>query len=250
MLNAFVEIVDYISYYMSGTTRHGLHSPFVYNFADFVLYQNSNMNFEMIENQRLSMIQSKSKFEKISLSEFAANNTLKAKYGRLLQRMTDFYPIQSILEIGNNSGIESNYLLSNIVINQKHLEFYSTLEVNDYFQKVRNETVSAFDQFYQANFVEIHKNDQLMNHQLVDLMVFHGQPNDAEQFWKFYDQYKFNLGTQSMLILTNIRITHEHYLIWNQMSHLNEVTASIELFNMGILFFRTEQLQQKFILRY
>jgi len=135
-------------------------------------------------------------------------------------------------------------------MNHKSLTFYSALEIDSYFQKVRNETLNTFDQFYQANFMESHKKDQLMNQQLVDLMVFHGQLNDAEQFWKFYDRYKINLGTQSMLVLTNIRITHEHYLVWNQMTHLNEVTASIELFNMGILFFRTEQLQQKFILRY
>ncbi len=250
MLNAFVEIIDYFSYYMSGTTRHGLHSPFVYNFADFVLYQNSNLNFELIENQRLSMIQSKSKFNGISLSHFAANNTLKAKYGRLLQRITDFYPIHSVLEIGNNSGIESNYLLSNVIMNQKTMEFYKALEVDEYFQKVKSETLQAFDQFYQANFIESHNNNQLTNNQLFDLVVFHGQSNDANKFWEFYDQYKFHLGTQSMLILTNIRLSNDHYMVWNQMTHLNEVTASIELFNMGILFFRTEQLQQKFILRY
>lgn len=247
MLNAFLEIADYLTYYLAGTTRHGLHSPFVYDFADFVLYQPSDMNFEMIENQRMNMIKSRSESNQSSLSKYAADSTLDAKYGRLFQRIVHHYQPLSILEIGNNTGIESNYLLSNSIIKHQTLNVYQSFEVDDYFQKVRKETVESFANYYNSELLA-HSN-AFDKSQLVDLCVFYGQA-DADDFWKFYDKYKFNLGTQSMLIVTNIRQTNDHYINWNQMSNLPEVTASIELFKMGILFFRTEQRKQKFILRY
>lgn len=249
MLNAFVQFVDYISYYLAGTTRHGLHSPFVYHFADLVLYQSSDLNFEMIENQRLNMIQSKSKNAHMSLSKIASTQVLSAKYGRLLQRIVSHYRPNSILEIGNHTGIESNYLLSNMIQEGKKIEFYQAVDVDDYFQKVKSETQTTFANFYNSDLLSIHADDRLQSSQLMDLIVFYGDQN-SQSYWKYYDQYKLNIGTQTMLVLTNIRNSNDHYTVWCQMTHLNEVTASIELFNLGILFFRTEQLQQKFILRY
>jgi predicted O-methyltransferase YrrM len=247
MLNAFLEIADYLTYYLAGTTRHGLHSPFIYDFADFVLYQPSDINFEMIENQRMNMIKSHSKTTQTSLSQYAAISTLDSKYGRLLQRMVQYYQPKSILEIGNNTGIESNYILSNSVINHQPLNSYISVEVDDYFQKVRKETVESFANFYQSELVL--NSNQLEENQLVDLCILHGQKN-ADDFWKYYDKYKYQLGTQSMLVVTNIRQTNDLYIYWNQRTNVPEVTASVELFKMGILFFRTEQRKQKFILRY
>ena len=247
MLNAFLEIADYLTYYLAGTTRHGLHSPFIYDFADYILYQPSELNFEMIENQRMNMIKSQSKSTRISLSKYADQSTLDAKYGRLLQRMVNYYKPLSILEIGNNTGIESNYILSNSIMNHQPLNAYSSVEVDDYFQKVRNETTQSFANYYQSELFL--NNQEIEKNQLVDLCVLYGQKN-ADDFWKYYDQYKYHLGTQSMLVVTNIRQTNDHYINWNQMTNLPEVTASIELFKMGILFFRTEQRKQKFILRY
>ncbi len=249
MLNAIVEIVDYISYYLSGTTRHGLHSPFVYNFADHVLYQSSDLNFEMIENQRLNMIKSRSSNNKSSLSKIAANQVLDSKYGRLLQRMLAYYHPKSVLEIGNHTGIETNYILSNWAMKNQPLQFYGSVENDPYFQKVKQETLSSFVSHYQSDSFQFIDSGVPQKNQLIDLIVIYGD-QDSQNYWKFYDQYKPHLGTQSMLVLTNIRYSNDHFMVWCQMTHLKEVTASIELFNMGILFFRTEQQQQKFILRY
>ena len=247
MPNAFIEIADYLTYYLAGTTRHGLHSPFIYDFADFVLYQPSDMNFEMIENQRMNMIKSRSKSPQTSLSKYAADTTLDAKYGRLLQRIVKYYQPLSILEIGNNTGIESNYLLSNSIINHQTLSTYQSFEVDDYFQKVRKETLESFANYYNSDLLAHSK--ILDKDKLVEICVLYGQKS-ADDSWKFYEEYKHNLGTQSMLVMTNIRNSNDHYINWNQMTNLPEVTASIELFKMGILFFRTEQIKQKFILRY
>ena len=132
-------------------------------------------------------------------------------------------------------------------MNHQPLNANSSVEVDDYFQKVRNETTQSFANYYQSEL--FFNNQEIEKNQLVDLCVLYGQKN-ADDFWKFYDQYKYHLGTQSMLVVTNIRQTNDHYINWNQMTNLPEVTASIELFKMGILFFRTEQRKQKFILRY
>ena len=249
MLNAFLEISDYISYYLAGTTRHGLHSPFVYTFADEVLYQSSNVNFEMIEHQRMLMLQSKSKLNHTSLSKFTSNFTLDAKYGKLLQRMVEFYKPQHILELGMNNGIESNYLLSNAIIQNEPILSYNFVSNSNKIDKIKEHTNTEFANYYQSDILEKQYNTELESETYFDLCFIHGQP-DADDFWKFYDNYKTRLHTHSMVIFTNIRHTNDHYINWQQITNLPEVTASIELFKMGIIFFRTEQIKQKFILRY
>ena len=249
MLNAFIEISDYISYYSAGTTRHGLHSPFVYTFADEVLYQSSLINFEMIEHQRMLMLQSNSKLNHITLSKFTSMFTLDAKYGKLLQRIVDFYKPQHIIELGENNGIESNYLLSNSIIQGCPILSYNFQTNSNKLDKIKYHTNIQFANFYQSNIFEIQYNTELETQTFFDLCLIHGQ-SIADDFWNFYDHCKLRLHTHSMVIFTNIRQTNDHYINWQQITNLPEVTASIELFKMGIIFFRTEQIKQKFILRY
>jgi len=249
MLNAFLEISDYISYYLAGTSRHGLHSPFVYTFADQVLYQSSSMNFEMIEHQRMLMLQSKSKLNHTTLSKFTSKFTLDAKYGKLLQRMVEFYKPKHILELGLNTGIESNYLLSNSIIQDLPILSYNFQLTTNKLDKIKEHTNTEFANFYESMLFENYYTNELENQTYFDLCLIHGQP-DADEFWNFYDKYKSKLHTHSMVIFTNIRLTNDHYINWQQITNLSEVTACIELFKMGIVFFRTEQQKQKFILRY
>jgi len=249
MLNAFLEISDYISYYLAGTTRHGLHSPFVYTFADEVLYQSSSMNFEMIEHQRMLMLQSKSKLNHTTLSKFTSEYTLDAKYGQLLQRIVEFYKPKQIIELGANNGIESNYLLSNSIIQESPILSYNFQSNSNKLDKIKVHTNAEFANYYQSNLFDNYYNTELNNQTYFDLCLIHGQ-TDADDFWNFYDSYKSRLHTHSMVIFTNIRHTNDHYINWQQITNLPEVTACVELFKMGIVFFRTEQKKQKFILRY
>ena len=247
MLNALLEISDYISYYLAGISRHGLHSPFVYTFADEVLYKSSSMNFEMIEHQRMLMLQSKSKLNNTTLSKFTSKLTLDAKYGKLLQRLVEFYKPQHIIELGMNNGVESNYLLSNSIMQDFPILSYNFQLNTNKLDKIKAHTNSEFANYYQSNLFENSYNTEFENQTYIDLCIIHGK-SDADDFWNFYDNYKSRLHTHAMVIFTNIRLTNDHYINWQQNTNLPEVTASVELFKMGIIFFRTEQKKQKFIL--
>jgi predicted O-methyltransferase YrrM len=207
------------------------------------------MNFEMIEHQRMLMLQSKSKLNHTTLSKFTSKFTLDAKYGKLLQRMVEFYKPKHILELGLNTGIESNYLLSNSIIQDLPILSYNFQLTTNKLDKIKEHTNTEFANFYESMLFENYYTNELENQTYFDLCLIHGQP-DADEFWNFYDKYKSKLHTHSMVIFTNIRLTNDHYINWQQITNLSEVTACIELFKMGIVFFRTEQQKQKFILRY
>ena len=249
MLNELIQIADYISYYWAGTTRHGLHSPFIYQFADLVLYQSNDSNFELIEHQRMSLLQSNNVVNNISLSKFTSQQTLDAKYGKLIQRIIQYYNPKRIIEVGSNTGIETNYLLYNHIVNRQLLDSYNFSGNHDKLDKIKYVTNSNFANEYQSDFFDHFYNIDLEGNSYFDLLLIHGE-EDANKLWTHYDQFKNRLHTNSMVILSNIRLTNNHYINWLQFTNLPEVTASIELFQMGILFFRTEQLKQRFILRY
>lgn len=59
-LNGLFGIFDYLIYLVQSTNRHGVHSPFVYSFADKVLYGKQHCLYEpAAELCRKRMIQSK-----------------------------------------------------------------------------------------------------------------------------------------------------------------------------------------------
>ena len=246
MLNALFHISEYFNYVINSTTRHGLHSPFVYDFADHVLYQPSPISFEFIENQRLELINSNRNFINTSLKKYTLSWVLSAKYGKLLQRMMAYYQPRNIDIWGPNTGIELNYALA-----QNATDLSKFPKITNYAEdrSVADITLNRFLEF--SNGMEQFETSQRfpVDESYTDWIIIH-QLEDQDAFWQLYEQAIKKAHQNTMMIITNIRHSDNQYISWKQLTHLPHVTASIELYQLGILCFRKEQFQQNFILRY
>ena len=54
----------------------------------------------------------------------------------------------------------------------------------------------------------------------------------------------------SIIIIDDIHWSHEMQEAWNEIIQIPEVTVTIDLFQMGIIFFRKELSKQHFVLRW
>ena len=68
--------------------------------------------------------------------------------------------------------------------------------------------------------------------------------------WKRVTNESKKFHNNTIVVITNIRHSDDHYLKWKQVSNDAQVTVDIDLFRMGILFFRKEQPKESFLLRY
>lgn len=243
MIQTIGRWLDYLSYVFQSTNRHGIHSPFVYSFADLVLYK-PNKPIESIEYQRTQMIQSNSDFFGKSLSQFTDEYTLNSKYTSLLYRISQWYKFNKIREWGLSTGIETNYLLYPLLVELKKPVSY----------EYRYKSINQVKKLTNENLIKNYPNEvnsidwsEINNGACLEFINF---TESSDEVWNAIEELKNTPLDNTVVIISNIRHTDEHFITWRQICNMEEFTVSIELFRLGILYFRRGQVKEHFSIRY
>lgn len=153
------------------------------------------------------------------------DNTINLKCLTLIYRLITHYKSENILEIG---GIETlnGIFLSNIQL-KTNLFFYNlkTNEISEVKTQKKIQMESFDFAFYNIKNNQSLTLSELMNH----LKYFHNN---------------------SIVAINNIHQCKEMEEVWRKIITQKEVTISIDLFFIGLVFFRKEQVKENFIIRF
>ncbi len=247
MLSSLTRIVDYIGYLFGSTDLHGIHSPFIYKWAELNLYHKEDKRIESVEFQRTQMLKSNGEIYAISLAKFVDSYTLPAKHAFAISKIVAYFDIRKISEYGKCCGIETNYTLFH-PLKQKGVPIsYS------YFSTIENPIKIQTNETWLKSNLDINPkidwNSEIPDDKIWELSLVH-LTDDAEELWKYWEDIKPKLHNHSIVVFTNIRKSDDHFLAWKQLTNESEITVDIDLFRMGCLFFRKEQPKESFLLRY
>ena len=266
MYSPFKLGIKYLLYWLqAGNGKgHGIHSPFVFEFIKSVLNDESVYYcYEPIEYLRNKLKQDNNV---LHLQDFGAGSRVHASYERqvkaiansslkpkkfaqLLFRMVNFYQPKNILELGTSLGITTSYLASaNTTIPVITME--GAAAVAAIAQK-------NFDQLHLGNIKIIEGNfdhtlQQVLNEKLhlVDFAFIDGN-HRKDPTIQYFEKLLPHIHEHSILIFDDIHWSEEMEAAWNYIKDHERVTLSIDLFFIGIIFFRTEQkIKQDFIIRF
>jgi len=250
-------IYRYFHYLLKATNKHQIHSPFVYNlYTNIIKEDNSYYLFQNIESVRSKMLLSKEKIEvtdygtgiskKRSLRLIAKNSLKSAKSGRLLFRMVNHFQPQTILELGTSLGITSSYLASansssKLITIEGSPETAKIAESNFKLLKLRNIklVIGVFDDVLESELKKLNS---------VDFVFFDGN-HRLKPTLTYFEQCLKYAHENSVFIFDDIHWSNEMEIAWNKIKAHHRVTLSIDLFEMGLIFFRKEQEKQNFVLK-
>jgi hypothetical protein len=257
-LNGLFGIFDYLFYLVQSTNRHGVHSPFVYSFADKVLYGKQNCMYEpAAELCRKRMIQSQKKIRLLDgknelLSSIVLKKVPSAKYNRLMFRWVQYQQLgKHIVEFGSTMGVLPLYLQrGDSAVNRYHIfEKSETLqEITKYnlTEYECNESIRVFPYTTTANATASLQEQEVMD---IDLLIIN-QPMETDEFWHLIEWAIPRMGSHGSIVFNRLNETPESQLRWKQLQNLADITVSIDLFGMGMAFARKEQIKESFLLRY
>ena len=220
---------SYLKYLAKATNRHGVHSPFVYDFLDHCLYNKTTYPaYDRLKKNRRTLLQN---HHKITITDFGAgsriftSNTRKisaiAKHAgipfkkqKILFRLVHYFKPKTIVELGTSLGLATTAMsLGNPKATITTVEgCAATLQV-------------AKKQFAAFNLTNI-------------------LPINA----KFEDFLK-HVHNDSVLIFDDIYWSKSMTEAWQQIKEHPKVTVSIDTFFWGLIFFRKEQKKQHFTIR-
>jgi len=242
----------YLRYYInsSNSRGHGTHSPFVFDFIKKILNDRKDYPaYEIIEAERKLLLKDETllnvkdfgagsghnKTNSRKVNEIARHSLKPKKYATLLFRMVNYFKPETIVELGTSLGTTTAYLAlsqpsakvltfegaDEIAARAKLL--FEKLGIHNISQVIGNfdDTLApAIRQAGKADFIFIdgnHRYDPTVNylHQL--LPVIH--------------EY-------TVVVMDDIHWSEEMEKAWEYCRKHSAVTMSIDLFFVGILFFR------------
>lgn len=248
-------IKSYIKYLYYSKSKYRIHSPFIFEFITKILEHKKfksnridklkdfyKINSTNILNEDLG---AGSRFEKQKKSKKNTNEWLKkssssSKYGKLLNRIANYYNTKKILELGTNLGIGAAYLSTekNKVLSIEGNKFLAAYTrealLKNNFKNIEIE-IGNFD---------IVLSDILQKNQQFDLYFLDGNHSKKATLSYFNDILSF-ITPNDIIILDDINWSEEMNEAWQQIYKNQKVKLSIDLYKMGILFFREEQLAKE-----
>lgn len=236
---------------------HGVHSPFVFNFIRDVIRNDSNVEppatIEKIHKQNLGSnsfistntfgAKSIALNENSSIGNVVKHSSVTPKIGKLLYRVSHWANPRYILEIGTSVGISTMYLSAGAPFSK-----VTTLEGN------HDKIIQAQKNFLQADLknISIVEGDfnQTLNVALSDIpridMVFFDGNHRTEPTLHYFMQCLEVSHEKTIFIFDDIRWSKEMFNTWQIIREHKAASISIDLFNIGILFFRKGIAKQHF----
>ncbi|RZK18961.1 MAG: class I SAM-dependent methyltransferase [Hymenobacter sp.] len=259
------QLFAYLRYWLRSGTAHGLHSPFIYGLYTTVICHDGKFGaFGPIEVRRRELRRSS---QRIAVTDFGAGSQVAGAGGQqrrvrdiarhaakpprlaqLLFRLVNHFQPATTLELGTSLGLTTAYLAA---ANSRHRVI--TFEGCPNTAAVARET---FEKLHLGNVQLVLGNlDQTLPATLaaldkpVDFVFFDGN-HRYEPTLRYFEQCLAKAHENSVFVLDDIHWSAEMEQAWEAIKAHPAVTVTVDLFHVGLVFFRKKQPKQDFWLRY
>lgn len=272
-MNKIRFVFRYLQYLLKARTRHGTHSPFVYNLLDEVVYDTAQFYvFDEIESLRKKLLSDE---RTINIKDYGAGSTINSsptrklkdiarnsakaeKYGQLMFRLIQKLKPETLLELGTSLGISTIYQASaapksKVITMEGCPETAAVAKEN--FEKLKLNNIEIvvgnFDETLSATLDKLSAHFPLGRavEGWLDYAFFDGNHRKAPTL-NYFKQCLTKTNNDSVFIFDDIHWSDEMEEAWEEIKANSSVTVTIDLFFVGLVFFRKEQKKQDFIIRY
>jgi len=253
---------DYLRHRLQSKTRHGVHSPFVYQLVDEVIYDfRAKADYATIEQLRAVLKQDQRTITITDLGagshvnnnkqkavKTLAKNALKPPHlAQLIYRLANRFQPNNVVELGTCLGLTTAYL-SAAVPNAA----LTTMEGCPETAAVAKENLEKLN--IKNAEIQVGNFDHLLPQYLskqdqIDFMFIDGN-HRKDATIDYFQQSLPKVHEGSVLIFDDIYWSKGMKEAWKTIKSHPQVTCTVDLFWIGLVFFRKGQAKEHFKIRY
>lgn len=252
----------FLLFHLKSFRLHGVHSPFVFALQQNVFDHDGQFSpFPEIEALRQELLLNK---KKIPVTDFGAGSRLQTSQTRsirslaavsakeprqaqLLFRLVNYFQPQTVLELGTSLGLTTAYLASarrqSQVFTFEGCPAIAAIAANN-FRKLKLRNISLIEGNLDETLAPAL--EKLFS---VDFVFFDGN-HRYEPTMRYFEACLAKRSEDSVFVFDDIYWSGEMLKAWREICRHPEVTISIDLFHLGLVFFRRKQPKQHFTLVY
>lgn len=250
-------------YFFTAQNEHGLHSPFVFDlYLNTIKKDTLKPRFEAIEALRNEMLQSR---ETLTITDFGAGSKVNAspirevrdvakhskksaQLGRLFYRLIQHFNYSTIFDLGTSLGLTTLYLAS-----AKPDAHIFTFEGCPETANLARRNFKKIDALAPIEVI-VGNLDETLNAQVaatpsIDFAFFDAN-HRYEPTVRYFETCLTKAHENSLFVFDDIHWSPEMEAAWEYITQHPSVTVTIDLFSVGLVFFRKKQPKQNFVLRW
>jgi predicted O-methyltransferase YrrM len=257
-------ISSYISYRLRSATKHGVHSPFVFDLVTKVLENNEKKEvFVKIhgiyrEQCRSSRVLETTDFgvssdgraystKFLKVSEIARSSSVNRNTGELLFHLVEYFKPSRILELGTSLGMSTLYIATaapsakfitmegcaaKVELAKSYFSRMEVLNLEVSTGRFDTQLPGVLEKLKQPDFV---------------FMDGHHRYKPTMAYFKQILQYSHE---NTVIVLDDIHWSTGMELAWSEIQKMPEVTVTIDIYRLGIVFLKKSLSKQNFIIRF
>jgi predicted O-methyltransferase YrrM len=241
----------FLQYLIRAKTKYYLHSPFIYQFYLHVLEGETHTS--SIEALRARLLSNSTAISFTDLGkngdartkkieEIAATSSITKRYGEVLYRAAKYFKPKHTLELGTNLGLGTAYLATG---NENGTVF--TVEGSPEIQQLAKQNLESISinnvSFINGNFDNVLP-EVVSKIPTLDLVFIDGN-HRYQPTIDYFETCLKNINENSVIIIDDIYWSKEMTEAWNYIKAHESVTLSADIYRMGFVFFRPQQLAKE-----
>jgi predicted O-methyltransferase YrrM len=240
------------------TRGHGVHSPYLYQFLENVVYDKSSFYiFPKIEALRRNLKNDErllnvidfgtGKDGRFTIADIAKNSLKSAQYGQMLFKAIHFSKSINVLELGTSLGLTTSYLAS-VSSNIRCITLEGSPEIatvaNDNFNKLQFENIKII-----VGNIDNTLNEALKEFEKLDF-IFIDANHRLPEVYGYFEQCLSKVHNNTILVFDDIYWSADMEKAWSKIKNHELVTSTFDLFQLGIVFFRPDLYKKHYKIRF
>jgi len=262
----FFRIKEYLRYMVFSGYRkgHGIHSPFVYDIVSRVFRNKTDnavvskiecLRKELVRDTSMILVndlgsgsvKGRQRERSRSVSDIALHSPVSRKYGIFLSNLAREFGSQGIIELGTSLGISTMYMAMSGTVGVVH-----TIEGCTETAKI------AEKNFVEAGigniFLHCGSFDDclpvVLDSTITPGMVFIDGNHRKEPVLKYFEMIARKSSGDTVVVIDDIYYSPEMKEAWQFIMNHSKVSVTIDVYRMGLVFFREGINTNHFIVRH
>lgn len=255
-------IKKYLKYLLTARNEHSLHSPFVFElYTKVIRSKKSSDIFREIESLRSKLLKDR---RTIEITDFGAGSKIyksntrqirqiaksaekSPKFGKLLFRLISFFQPSVIFDLGTSLGITTIYE-AKANPEAKIFSFEGCPETAKIALQNFSDTACNNIEVVVGNLDETLQ-EKVNQVSRIDFAFFDAN-HRYEPTMQYFKTCLPKVHNETVFVFDDIHWSEEMHQAWTDIKNDSSVLISIDLFFVGLVFFRTNQPKQDFVLRF
>ncbi len=264
MSRQFEAVVGYLKHAVKAQSKYHIHSPFVYGFYQNVLKDDHVYSQYRVVNRLRKELMTVGRFIKrkdlgarckdypcdqrfVRVKDIIHHSSVNRKKGEFLFRLIRQYKPLSILELGTSLGISAIYFglaapESKIITIEGCIDSANLAREN--FDKAGVDNVHVITGNFEDKLAVA-----LSEMPAPDLVFFDGN-HKKEPTLAYFEQCLQHVHPGTIFLFDDIHWSAGMEAAWNVIREHPKVRVSIDIYHMGIVFFRDELSKEDFTIRF